>query len=32
VNLREHALMFRTSMAEDAGMLFVYPEPIQGGF
>jgi uncharacterized protein len=29
---RERGLMFRTSMPEEAGMLFVYPEPIRGGF
>ena len=29
---RARGLMGRTSLAEDAGMVFVYPEPIQGAF
>jgi len=29
---RERGLMFRTSMPEDAGMLFIYPAETQGGF
>lgn len=29
---RERGLMYRTSMPEDAGMLFVYPQEVEGGF
>jgi uncharacterized protein len=29
---RERGLMYRTSMPQDAGMVFVYPQEIQGGF
>lgn len=29
---RERGLMYRTSMPEDAGMLFIYPDEQEGGF
>jgi uncharacterized protein len=29
---RERGLMYRTHMPEDAGMLFIYPSEVQGGF
>jgi uncharacterized protein len=29
---RERGLMFRTAMPEESGMLFIYPQEIQGGF
>ncbi len=30
--LRDRGLMFRQSMGEDEGMLFIFPESDQGGF
>jgi uncharacterized protein len=29
---RERGLMFRTAMPEESGMVFIYPQEIQGGF